>query len=50
MPVFENNIIPGERWGGCETFTTDNRGRNINVTLIRKDFGERLAEEISIPY
>lgn len=44
-PIIETKNIPGERWGDfCETFTTGNRGRQVNVTLVDEDDGERLAE------
>ena len=47
-PIIETKNIPGERWGDfCETFTTGNRGRLVNVTLVDEDAGERLAEGTS---
>lgn len=44
-PIIETKNIPGERWADfCETFTTGNKGRKVNITLISEDVGERLAE------
>jgi len=44
-PISETKNIPGELWGDfCVTFTTGNRGRKINLTLVSDDVGERLAE------
>jgi hypothetical protein len=44
-PIIETKNIPGERWGDfCETFTTGNRGRKVNITAVSEDVGERLAE------
>ena len=47
-PIIETKNIPGERWADfCETFTTGNRGRKINITLVEEEAGERLAEGTS---
>ena len=44
-PISETKNIPGELWGDfCVTFTTGNRGRKINLTLVSDAVGERLAE------
>ena len=44
-PIIETKNIAGERWGDfCETFTAGNRGRQINITLVDEEAGERLAE------
>jgi hypothetical protein len=44
-PITETKNIPGERWGDfCETFTTGNRGRKVDITLVGEDVGERLAK------
>lgn len=43
-PMSETKNIPGERWSDfCETFTTGNRGRLVNITLVSEDVGERLS-------
>jgi hypothetical protein len=47
-PITETKNIPGKRWGDfCETFTTGNRGRKANITLLSEDVGERLAERVN---
>jgi hypothetical protein len=44
-PVIETKNIPTERWGDfCDTFTNGNRGRKVNITLVKAKVGERLAE------
>ena len=44
-PIIETKNIPSELWGDfCDTFTTGNRGRKVNITLENEDVGERLAD------
>jgi len=44
-PITETKNIPVERWGDfCETFTTGNRGRKVDITLVGEYVGERLAK------
>ena len=44
-PISETKNIPGERRGDfCETLTTGNRGRKVNISLLSEDVGDRLAK------
>jgi hypothetical protein len=44
--IKETKNIPGERWQEfCESFTSGNRGRIINITVDNGDIGEALVEK-----
>ncbi len=44
-PIKETKNIPGERRGDfCETITSGDRGRKVNIPLINEDVSKRLVE------